>query len=352
MRDDLRRMREALLAWYDAQGRTLPWRVRPEDRAAGRTADPYRVWLSEIMLQQTTVAAATPYYRRFLERFPDVGSLAAAPLNDVLSAWAGLGYYARARNLHACANAVAAAGGEFPRTETELLKLPGVGPYTAAAIAAVCFDTPANVVDGNVERVIARLFAVEEALPRAKPALRALAAPLADPRRPGDYAQAVMDLGATICTPRSPRCSQCPWGAACAARAAGDPERYPIKAAKRAKLSRRGVAYFVTRDGAAWLRRRDLSGLLGGMAELPTTKWVGGDDGAQLHDAAPVDADWREAGTVRHVFSHFALELKVLAARSGDASPAGDGWWHPIDDLDNAGLSSVMLKAARLGAAA
>ncbi|MFD1333830.1 A/G-specific adenine glycosylase, partial [Methylopila musalis] len=261
---------DRLLAWYDRHRRTLPWRAGP-----GARTEPYRVWLSEIMLQQTTVKAAGPYFLRFLERFPDVASLARAPLDDVLKLWAGLGYYSRARNLHACAIAVMERhGGRFPETEAELLALPGVGPYTAAAIAAIAFDRPAVVVDGNVERVMARLFAVEEAMPAAKPKLRALAAGVAPVRRPGDYAQATMDLGATLCTPKKPACALCPWDDPCRARAAGAPETYPRKSAKAARPQRFGVAFWVERaDGAVLVRARPPKGLLGGMTEIPTGAW-------------------------------------------------------------------------------
>ena len=250
-------MRAALLGWYDREGRTLPWRIRPEHRAAGRTADPYAVWLSEIMLQQTTVAHATPYWERFLARWPSVEALAASPREDVLAAWAGLGYYARARNLHACAEVVAGAlGGRFPEDLEALRALPGVGEYTANAIRAAAFDKPASVVDGNVERVITRVFAIETPLPRAKGQIKRLAATLADPDRPGDYAQALMDLGATVCTPKSPACARCPWSRACAAHAAGTETRYPIKAKKAPKPVRHGVCFHVTSPDGLWLRRR------------------------------------------------------------------------------------------------
>lgn len=349
-RRDARWMRARLLAWYDAGARALPWRVRPEDRAAGVEPDPYRVWLSEIMLQQTTVAAATPYYHRFLERFPSVQALAAAPLESVLEAWAGLGYYARARNLHACAQAVAAAGGRFPDTEEGLRTLPGVGAYTAAAVAAVCFDRPTNVVDGNVERVMARLHAVEAPLPGAKPLLRDLAAPLADVERPGDYAQALMDLGATVCVPRTPRCDDCPWADACAARASGAPEAYPRKTPKKPKPTRHGAAFVVVRDEAVWLRRRPAKGLLGAMAEPPGAPWR--DTPWTLAEArahAPCRASWREAETVRHVFSHFALTLQVWRGAAPARFDGGDGWWAPTATLEEAGLPSVMMKAVRAG---
>jgi len=343
-------LRQRLLSWYDAGGRTLPWRVRPEDRARGVIADPYRVWLSEIMLQQTTVAAVTPYYARFLEHFQTVEQLAAAPLDEVLILWAGLGYYARARNLHACAQTVAAAGGVFPVSEAGLLALPGVGPYTAAAIAAVCFDEAANVVDGNVERVMARFFAVDAPLPNAKPRLRALAAPLVDPARPGDYAQALMDLGATVCTPKSPNCEACPWISACVAHAAGAATAYPKKRKKAAKPIRRGVAFVVERHGAVLLRRRPETGLLGAMAETPGTPWredAWEDDDARAH--APCAAAWTMAGEVRHVFSHFSLELDVWRGAARARFNPKDGWWASTADLDNEALPSVMRKVLTVG---
>ena len=341
------RLRETLLAWYDRAGRTLPWRVRPEDRAAGRTPDPYAVWLSEIMLQQTTVPHAAPYWERFLARWPTVADLAAAPREDVLAAWAGLGYYARARNLHACAQTVATElGGVFPGELEALRALPGIGEYTSNAIRAVAFDRPASVVDGNVERVISRLDRIETPLPKSKPQIKARAAELADPDRPGDYAQALMDLGATVCTPKSPDCAVCPWAFACTARAEGDPARYPLKEKKKPKPVRRGVCFHVTSKGRLWLRRRPETGLLGAMMELPGTEWSEAGPG---DPAPPFAADWREAGEVRHVFTHFELRLSVRAA----VAPAGwapdDGVLFPLDELDQAGLPSVMMKAARLG---
>ncbi|PWE17870.1 A/G-specific adenine glycosylase [Marinicauda salina] len=344
-------MRAALLDWYDRQGRTLPWRVRPEDRAAGRIADPYAVWLSEIMLQQTTVAHAAPYWEKFLERWPTVEALAAAPREAVMAAWAGLGYYARARNLHACAQVVASEhGGRFPSDLDALRALPGIGEYTANAVRAAAFDKPASVVDGNVERVLARMFAIETPLPKAKREIKAIAAELADPERPGDYAQAIMDLGATACAPASPHCAGCPWRDACAARADGEPERYPVKAKKKAKPVRRGVCFHVVRDGALWVRRRPDDGLLGAMMELPGTGWTeAGPAPADIAAARPFDADWRRAGRVRHVFTHFALELDVECA----AAPAGwrppEGEWAGLDRLKEAGLPSVMMKAAQSG---
>jgi A/G-specific adenine glycosylase len=313
------------------------------------------VWLSEIMLQQTTVAAVKSYYSVFLERWPTVADLAAAPAADVMAAWAGLGYYARARNLHACAQVVHRDhGGKFPDTEPALLTLPGIGPYTAAAIAAIAFDRRAVVVDGNVERVMARLHAVTELLPQAKAGLRSLAATLTPAARCGDYAQAAMDLGATICTPRSPACTLCPWMKACVARRAGIAESLPCKKAKAAVPVRRGVAFWVIRrDGAVMLRRRPPRGLLGGMLEIPSTPWrvkVWRQEEALTTAPASAALPWRLLkGKVTHTFTHFHLELTVLAvdlprswAKAGD-----EAVWTPVTQLGQAGLPSVMAKVAR-----
>jgi A/G-specific adenine glycosylase len=331
-----------LLAWYDRHRRVLPWRAPP-----GARADPYRVWLSEVMLQQTTVAAVIDYYERFLARWPDIEALAAAPLDAVLHAWQGLGYYARARNLHACAAAVVARhGGRFPNTEEALRSLPGIGQYTAAAIAAIAFDRPAAAVDGNVERVMARLYAVTTPLPDAKPELRRLAAALVPRARAGDYAQAVMDLGATICVPKTPRCVLCPWREPCRARHAGTAASLPARRAQDEKPVRFGIAFWATRrDGAVLLRRRPEKGLLGGMMEVPSTPWRGaawGEDEAQAH--APVAAKWRRLpDRVRHTFTHFHLELAVLAG-TARARASADGVWVPLDRLQDHALPSVMKK--------
>ncbi|MCK0207201.1 A/G-specific adenine glycosylase [Starkeya koreensis] len=335
----------ALLAWYDRHRRRLPWRAE-----GGARQEPYRVFLSEIMLQQTTVVTVAPYYAAFLARWPDVAALAAAPLEEVLSAWAGLGYYARARNLHACARAVVERhGGRFPETEEALLALPGIGPYTAAAIASIAFERRAAPVDGNWERVVARLFAVKAALPRARPALRALALTLLPPARFGDFAQAMMDLGATICTPRKPACALCPWTEACAARASGAPERYPVKAAKAAKPTRRGVAFLAVRaDGAVLVRSRPPRGLLGGMSEVPSTPWEE-EQPAKPVVHAPLRASWTALNApVTHVFSHFALELEVWRAALPAATPAPDGHrWVVPDGFDAEAFPSVMRKVLR-----
>jgi A/G-specific adenine glycosylase len=342
---DSRAIARELLAWYDRHRRRLPWRAAP-----GLRADPYGVWLSEIMLQQTTVAAVIPYYERFMTLWPRVEDLAAASLDDVLTAWAGLGYYARARNLHRAAVVVAAElGGRFPDTEAALLKLPGIGPYTAAAIAAIAFDRPARVVDGNVERVVARLFAVETPLPAAKAELRAHAEPLTPKRRPGDFAQAMMDLGATVCLPRTPKCSLCPLACHCAAEKKGIAARLPRRAPKAERPTRRAVAFWTARDGGTiLLRRRPPKGLLGGMMEVPSTPWRAAPwREAEALAQAPIAAEWTELpGLVRHTFTHFHLELTVWAGRASDGQEA-EGRWVRLDDLGGEALPSVMRKVVR-----
>ncbi len=338
-------IRAALLAWYDGNARELAWRVGPADHAGGVRADPYRVWLSEVMLQQTTVPHATPYFLKFTARWPTVSDLAAEEDGEVMAAWAGLGYYARARNLLACARAVARDhGGVFPDTEEGLRALPGLGPYTAAAVGAIAFDRPTNVVDGNVERVMARLFAVEAPLPDAKPELKALAAGLVREDRPGDWAQALMDLGATVCRPKSPLCDRCPLTAACAGLATGAPESFPRRTAKAERPHRHGVAYILTRGDRVALVRRPPKGLLGGMLALPTSDWrTARFSEPEARAAAPAAADWRPVGEVEHGFTHFTLTLTLLRAE-GDA----DGViWSPRRDLD--ALPSVFLKAAKAG---
>lgn len=332
-----------LLTWYDRHRRDLPWRARP-----GETADPYRVWISEIMLQQTTVAAVKPFYERFLDRFPTIEALAEAPVDAVMQAWAGLGYYSRARNLHACAKAVVEKhGGRFPGTEAELLGLPGIGAYTAAAVAAIAFNEVAAAVDGNVERVMSRLFVVEEPLPKAKPLLTALTRDLVPRERPGDFAQAVMDLGATICTPKRPACALCPWMTPCRARAAGLQEAYPKKQKKVEGQLRRGAAFVVLRkDDSVLLRTRPPSGLLGGMAEPPTSAWEPDYDPARAMLDAPLEARWKRLpGIVRHVFTHFPLELTVLFATVARDTPApADMRWTPRAQLGEEALPGSMKK--------
>lgn len=321
----------ALLDWYDRHARDLPWRAPPGTPAM----DPYRVWLSEVMLQQTTVAAVRGYFERFTARWPTVQALAAADEAEVMAAWAGLGYYARARNLIACARAVAAAGG-FPTTRERLAALPGVGPYTSAAIAAIAFDRPETVVDGNVERVVARLFAVQTPLPAAKRELTALAATLTPTQRPGDFAQAMMDLGATICTPRSPACGICPLIHACAARAAGIAAELPRRAPKTARPQREGVAWVALSPEAVLLERRPQRGLLGGTLAFPSSGWDGSDF------PPPLAADWDERGEVRHVFTHFELLLRVLTAPLSGNPTRGE--IVPRDGFDPGALPGLMRK--------
>jgi len=336
-----------LLAWYDRHHRDLPWRVTPGQQRAGVAADPYRVWLSEIMLQQTTVEAVKPYFRDFTARWPTVAALAASESDDIMKAWAGLGYYSRARNLKKCADVVAAEhGGLFPDNHDGLLSLPGIGPYTAAAIAAIAFNRPEPVVDGNVERVVSRLERIETPLPAAKPEIRAAVARMLSTERPGDFAQAMMDLGATICTPRRPACILCPLKDGCAALAAGDPELFPVKAAKKGVPLRRGAAFVaVDPQGCVLLRKRPESGLLGGMAEVPTTAWTARQDGATDRTAAPFPAKWRAMGTVRHVFTHFALDLDVFRADGVTMQAPAGAWWSPPDELAGEALPTVMKRA-------
>ena len=332
----------ALLDWYDRNARVMPWRTGPADRAAGHRPDPYRVWLSEVMLQQTTVAAVRGHFRRFTETWPDVAALAAAQDAQVMAAWAGLGYYARARNLLACARAVVADhGGRFPQTAEALRRLPGIGPYTAAAIAAIAFDEPATVVDGNVERVMARLHDLHMPLPSARPALVALATAQTPHARAGDYAQALMDLGATICTPRGPACGLCPLRAPCLARARGTAAALPAKTPKPAKPVRRGLIYAGRRADGAWLvETRPPRGLLGGMLGFPGSDWS--DD---PRPAPPAAAPWAECGPeARHTFTHFHLRLTVLAATlPQDCSPAR-GQFMPSAAFRPAALPTLMRK--------
>lgn len=336
-----------LLAWYDRHHRDLPWRVSPTMAARGIRPDPYHIWLSEVMLQQTTVPAVKAYFAKFLERWPTVHDLAVAPTDDVMAAWAGLGYYARARNLKKCAEAVAAEhGGRFPDTEDGLRALPGIGDYTAAAVAAIAFNRQAAVMDGNVERVISRLYAIATPLPAAKPLMKQKVALLTPDDRPGDFAQAMMDLGATICTPKRPVCSLCPFNNACEALRLHDPEHFPVKAAKKEKPVRQGAAFVaVNCDGEIYLRRRIASGLLGGMTEVPTTGWTARIDGETSTTAAPFPADWQAAGTVTHVFTHFELRLSIYRAQVASSTTCNDGWWEPVTNLEAQALPTVMKKA-------
>lgn len=337
-------VRSALLAWYDDHARSLPWRSPP----GSAPPDPYRVWLSEVMLQQTTTAAVAPYFATFTDRWPSVSDLAAAADSDVMAAWAGLGYYARARNLLACARAVAARGGTFPPTEAELRELPGLGAYTAASVAAIAFGEAATVVDANVERVVARLFAIDEPLPAGRKTIRAAAETLTPRHRPGDFAQAMMDLGATVCTARAPRCLLCPLAASCRGRGFG-PERLPVKPAKKARPLRTGRAWWVEQEGAVFLVTRPGKGMLGGMRALPDDGWSARGDGDGL---PPLDGRWRHGGTVRHGFSHFDLDLQLMLYSGDNCSTLSlTGEWWPLDRIDDAGLPTLFAKAARFALA-
>lgn len=321
---------EALLCWYIVDKRRLPWRAE-----AGERADPYRVWLSEVMLQQTTVTAVKPYFDRFTGRWPTVEALAAAADGEVMAAWAGLGYYARARNLLACARTVAAGHeGVFPDSEEALRKLPGIGAYTAAAIAAIAFGKRAVVVDGNIERVISRLHALEQPLPRARPRIRQLVDAMTPDEGAGDFAQAMMDLGATICTPRNPACGLCPVRSWCKAFAQGEPERFPVKAPKAARPHREGRAWWLEHEGEVLLVRRPATGLLGGMLAFP--------------EDMPAEADWEDAGSVEHVFTHFSLTMTLLCAR---AESRPEGLWHPVETIAGAGLPTLFARLAARGLA-
>lgn len=344
---------DILLHWYDAHARDLPWRAPPGAAVPNDAAWPYRVWLSEVMLQQTTVAAVKPYFAKFTALWPSVEALAAAPEDDVMAAWAGLGYYSRARNLVKCARAVAAEGG-FPATEVELRRLPGVGDYTAAAIAAIAFGRRAVVVDANVERVAARLCAIDAPLPGARKAIRAAADTITPTLRAGDFAQAMMDLGSHICTSRAPRCLLCPLRDHCRGYAAGEPERLPVKPAKKAVPERRGTAFWITRvndrrGGAeVWLVTRPATGMLGGMRALPDDGWSAQADGS---GKAPLLGEWRMLGAVRHGFTHAQLTLEMAGAEV-TSDPPGEGQWWPVADIEDAGLATLFLKAAQLALAA
>lgn len=331
---------DRLLAWYDRHHRDLPWRAPPGAPAM----DPYRVWLSEIMLQQTTVAAVKPYFAAFTARWPTLADLAAAEEDDVLAAWAGLGYYSRARNLVHTARIAAAAGG-FPASEAELRKLPGLGTYTAAAIAAIAFGRRAVVVDANVERVVARLFAIAAPLPAARKPIRSAAEAITPEERAGDFAQGMMDLGSAICTSKAPKCLLCPLSADCLAYREGDPARYTVKAEKRNKPLRQGTAFWIEREGRVWLVKREAKGVFGGMRALPGDGWHSRGDGDR---AAPIPGDWQDCGTVRHVFTHFALDLHVRAYRGDGVFDGEGGQWWAVDGIDEAGLPTLFHRAARL----
>lgn len=339
-----------LLEWYGDAHRTLPWRVPP---GSNERPDPYRIWLSEIMSQQTTVAAVIPYFEAFARRWPTVSALAAAADGDVMAAWAGLGYYARARNLVACARVVAVdMGGVFPDTEAGLRGLPGVGAYTAAAIAAIAFDRRAVVVDGNVERVVARLFAVDRPLPAAKPKLRTLADSITPDRRPGDYAQAMMDLGALVCRPKAPACDRCPLTQICDAASSGVADGLPKRSPKAARPVRFANVYILRFDQRIMLLRRPPSGLLGGMLALPMSNFAAAAGAGGGFPGAPVSADWRQVpGDVRHMFTHFEFRMSVFIAESAKAEQP-EAIWVDAARIRRSGLPTVFLKAAEAGLAA
>lgn len=336
-----------ILDWYDRHHRILPWRVTPAEQSRGARSDPYRVWLSEIMLQQTTVEAVKSYFNKFVERWPNVVAMANASEDDILRAWAGLGYYSRARNLKKCADLIATNyGGTFPSTAAGLKELPGIGDYTSAAIAAIAFGEPAAVVDGNVERVISRLFAIDTPLPAAKNQIRSRMGEMTPTDRPGDFAQAVMDLGATICTPRRPACAICPVNDNCEALATRDPAEFPVKAPKAAKPLRTGAAFIaVANDGSVLLRKRQREGLLAGMTEVPGSSWTARIDGDASIDAAPFHADWVSSGAITHVFTHFELRLSVYTASNIAKHATNDGWWSSPSELEEEALPTVMKKA-------
>ncbi len=336
---------QSLLQWYDANARELPWRsVRPA------RSDPYHVWLSEIMLQQTTVVTVTPYFQEFLTRWPTVEAMARADLDDILHAWQGLGYYARARNLHKCAQVIYADfGGEFPASEEHLLKLPGIGPYTAAAVSSIAFGIPTVPVDGNIERVISRLYAIKEPVSPSKENVRSLAHKIMPPDRPGDFAQAMMDLGATVCRPRSPDCPSCPWQSDCKAAKQGDADTYPVKRPKPPKPTRYGIAFWLENaDGEIWLRKRPEKGLLGGMIEVPSTDWREqpwcSEDATEQ---ATLNVEWKElAGEVSHTFTHFHLKITVWHGVATHQTNA-DGFWCNPDGFGGLALPTLMKKIVK-----
>ena len=330
---------EHLLRWYDLNKRNLPWRTA--------NPDPYQVWLSEIMLQQTTVATVISYFQDFLTRWPTVGDMAHAELDEILHAWQGLGYYARARNLHKCAQMVADQhAGKFPSTEDELRELPGIGPYTAAAISAIAFNQITAPVDGNIERVISRLHAIDEPVRQSKNRVQKLAARIVPADRPGDFAQALMDLGATICRPKSPKCDECPWSTTCLASRRGAAENYPVKLPKKPKPTRYGVAFWLkNKEGAVWVRKREPRGLLGGMIEIPSTEWrEQAWAETEVAEQAVLNVDWREhEGEVTHTFTHFHLKIKVWSGVARSPTNAA-GFWHPADRFKELALPTLMKK--------
>lgn len=346
---------QRLLYWYDRHHRVLPWRVTPDDYRQGVRPDPYRIWLSEVMLQQTTVEAVKAYFLKFTSLWPSVQALADATEDDVLRGWAGLGYYSRARNLKKCADKVAMQyGGQFPQSVEGLKQLPGIGDYTSAAIAAIAFNIPAAVVDGNVERVVSRLFAIKTIMPQAKAEIRRFTEQLTPQTRPGDFAQAMMDLGATICTPKKPACILCPLNENCAALLEGEPERYPVKAPKKTRPVRYGAAFIIVSPrGEVYLRKRPDKGLLAGMSEVPNSDWIAADETASPErieqltgtERAPFAAQWQPGGNITHIFTHFELRLSVYRADVTTVPPSNNSWWVAQDKLSQEALPTVMKKA-------
>jgi A/G-specific adenine glycosylase len=351
MLPDFQSLRLSLLDWYDRHARDLPWRVLPKDREAGHVADPYRVWLSEIMLQQTTIATVTPYFERFLLAFPNVKALALAPIDDVLPRWAGLGYYARGRNLHKGAIEIVARG-DFPKTRDDLATLPGVGPYTAAAIAAIAFDKACVPVDGNVERVLSRLLRIEAVLPQAKAVFRDAAKHFEDEYRPGDFAQALMDLGSTICKPKKPKCGDCPWHVSCLSTGRPDLETLPRKAPKKVKALLYSAAFVQISDAGILVARRPDKGLLGGMLEVPNTDWrsVALDQESALTLAPIAGLHWKKCNQVRHIFTHIDLRMDVYATFEQGRGERGENTQRlALEAWDQAALPSLMMKVIDAG---
>lgn len=338
---------DALLDWYDHNARILPWRVSQQEKVGGIVPDPYHVWLSEIMLQQTTVVTVIPYFEKFMAEWPTIQKLAAAELDEILVAWAGLGYYARARNLHKCARYICLdLNNQFPRTYDGLLKLPGIGAYTAAAISSIVYDIPETVVDGNVERVISRLFNITDPLPHSRPEIRENAAKLTPDHRPGDYAQALMDLGATICTPKSLKCGSCPLENNCISCDLGTAATLPARIRKKTRPTRRGYAFWAEYNGSVWLRRRPEKGLLGGMMEVPSDEWAPSNSWENIPDPrVPIIANWQLLpGVVRHTFTHFHLELKIVRIELEEMINLQEGEWCLIENIDKYALPTVMKK--------
>lgn len=341
-----------LLGWYEINARQMPWRIPPHDHAMGVRADPYHVWLSEVMLQQTQVITVREYFLKFVRKWPTVHDLAASDLEDVLKAWAGLGYYSRARNLKKCADTIVAQyDGRFPQTYSELKSLPGIGDYTASAIASIAFDQPVAVLDGNVERVMARHRRIKTYFPDAKPETKAMLSQLLDRKRPGEFAQAMMDLGATLCTPKRPTCALCPINEDCLGFRQGDGELYPFKKPKPQKQTRKGAAFVIRNaSGDVFLCKREDKGLLAGMSEVPTNAWNSNQDATTDTSEAPMKSHWQKAGIAKHTFTHFHLELSVWTTEiANHDEPGMEGWWCPTDKLKGEALPKIMRKVIETG---